>query len=162
MPSSEFFIHAAATNLPDFLFRAFHNGSFNRFDEGRGISSGDPSIDITNWHEAQTALSNHLNVFNTTSPTPFISVYADRKKVKGLAEMWRDRGKDGITIVTIHVREWKREWWRVLDITQALDYCQIPLRTPAGRDATESEYLVYGEIPPEVIRTSTVEEFNLL
>lgn len=158
---ADIFDYAAAKDLPDFLFRVFHNGSFNRFDEEWGISSGDPRIDITNWREARKALSDHLNLFNNYSPTPFVSVYADRRKAKDLAERLRALGKEGVTIAIINVRQWRaREWWRVLDIFLALDYCQIPLRTQAAIDATESEYLVYGRIPRGVICLVPAEEFN--
>lgn len=158
---TDFFKHAAARDLPKYLFRTFHNGSFNQYDKDEGISSGDPSIWIGNWDEAHEALSDHMDVFNRSSPTPFVSVYKDRRKAKELAERCLERGDEGVTIAIIYVRKWKKEWWRVLEIDPALDYCQIRLPTQAAIDATESECLVYGGIPRGVIRLVPAEEFYL-
>lgn len=153
----DFLKRAAARDLPEFLYRVFHNGSVSRFDEGSGISSGNPTMFLNTRDDAYVALKNHLNKNNRT-PTPFISTYSDSRKAKRLADTWQERGERGVTIVIIDVEEWRElEWrelesWRVLEMSRALNYFKFSLPTSVARDATECEYLVLREIPPEAIR----------
>ena len=154
--SNRFFDYAAPRDdLPDYLYRVYHRGSFNQYsyDSGfrDGIHSGKPTFRMKTDEQALEALEDHLDVGNRSRPTPFVSVYEERGQAIRLIERLQGQGKRDIRVAIVYMDRVKANVrWAILDVWRAAEYLEIEL-SPGAIAMTNSEHLFLRLIPFEAI-----------
>jgi ribosomal protein L16/L10AE len=116
--------------MMDYFWRVTDETSVAQYCPGEGFIAGHPSSTVTlvpssskELKKAKTYIERHLN-WRNTSPTPFVSVYTDRKTAENGAQRRVRDGKENVIMwmIKVHEDDDGVEWDTVRALKRDLDF----------------------------------------